>query len=66
MVLPLLSASWMFALTLIAGLCVAARNGDRQHNRPTHQPEPGDPVIAPAADVGLVHPITINSREGTP
>jgi hypothetical protein len=56
----------MLALTLITGLCVAARNGDLQHNQPTHQTEPGEPVIAPAADVGLTHPITINSREGTP
>jgi hypothetical protein len=44
MLLLLLSASWILVLTLIAGLCNAARNGDLQHDRPTSRSVLGDPM----------------------
>ncbi len=34
MVLLLASASWTLVLSLIVGLCITARDGDLQHNRP--------------------------------
>jgi hypothetical protein len=43
MVLLLLSASWTLALTLLAGLCHAARNGDLQHDRPNSRSVLSDP-----------------------
>jgi hypothetical protein len=43
-VLMLLSASWILVLTLLAGLCHAARNGDLQHDRPTSRSVLGDPT----------------------
>jgi hypothetical protein len=45
MVLPLLlSASWILTLSLIAGLCIAARNGDLPHYRPTSPAASGEPM----------------------
>ena len=44
MVLVLLSASWMLTVVLVTGLCVAARDGDRQDDRPTHAIEPREPA----------------------
>jgi len=43
MVLLLLSACWILTLSLIACLCVAARDGDLQHDRPT-SPAVGEPM----------------------
>jgi hypothetical protein len=44
MVLLLISASWILVLTLIAGLCNAAHNGDLQHHLPTSRPVLGGPT----------------------
>ena len=44
MVLLLLSASWILTLSLLVGLCAAARNGDLQHDRPTSPALLGEPM----------------------
>jgi|NGEPerStandDraft_6_1074524.scaffolds.fasta_scaffold16263_5 hypothetical protein len=44
MVLLFLSAAWILTLSGIAGLCIAARNGDLQHDRPTSPAVPGESV----------------------
>ncbi|MGA2322082.1 MAG: hypothetical protein ABSG95_15335 [Solirubrobacteraceae bacterium] len=44
MVLLLLSASWILTLSVIAGLCIAARDGDLQHDRPTSPAVVGEPM----------------------
>ncbi len=44
MVLLLLSAAWILALSLTASLCVVACEGDGQHDRPTPRSEVGEPM----------------------
>lgn len=44
MVLLLLSACWILTLLLIVGLCIAARDGDLQHDRPTSPAVLGEPM----------------------
>lgn len=55
MILLVAAAAWMLALTLVAGLCVAARRGDRAEfedlaraRAAAYAPAPGRPARAAA------------------
>ncbi len=47
MLLLLISAYWILTLLLIISLCIAARKGDLQQNRPTSPAMPGEAPIDP-------------------
>ncbi len=52
MVLLLISAPWMLAVSLVASLCIAARNGDLQYSRPP------SPAVGELMDPSAVVTIT--------
>lgn len=48
MILLVVGAAWILtASSLVAGLCIAARDGDRHHNRPTSPDYPPHLLEAP-------------------
>ncbi|HMD55888.1 MAG TPA: hypothetical protein VKG82_00270 [Solirubrobacteraceae bacterium] len=60
MVLLLVSAFWILVLSLVACLCITARDGDLQHSRP---PSPG--VREPMDPSGVVTITRVKQREQT-